>query len=207
MPKTPTRARTVSRRAALKAFGASAGAVTFLPWLSDEGMLAFTRLQQTNAAPALKVLTAPQYATLEVLVEAIIPADDRSPGAKEARVADYVDLLLSESEEEMRQQWIDGLTTIDAEAGQRFGTPFAKLSEAQLETLLTDISRNERTGEEPLERFFTVAKNATIHGYYTSEIGIHQELQYKGNQILAEFVGCETEDGTDCTHCGQKAEA
>jgi hypothetical protein len=207
MPKTPTRARTVSRRAALKAFGASAGAVTFLPWLSDEGMLAFTRLQQTNAAPALKVLTAPQYATLEVLVEAIIPADDRSPGAKEARVADYVDLLLSESEEEMRQQWIDGLTTIDAEAGQRFGTPFAKLSEAQLETLLTDVSRNERTGEEPLERFFTVAKNATIHGYYTSEIGIHQELQYKGNQILAEFVGCETEDGTDCTHCGQKAEA
>jgi hypothetical protein len=35
--------------------------------------------------------------------------------------------------------------------------------------------------------------------------GIHQELRYKGNQVLAEFVGCHTVDGKDCPHCGQKA--
>ena len=47
-------------------------------------------------APQPKVLSRPQFETLEVLVEAIIPTDDRSPGAKQARVADYIDLLLSE---------------------------------------------------------------------------------------------------------------
>jgi len=49
-----------------------------------------------------------------------------------------------------------------------------------------------------------MAKEATIRGYYTSATGIHEELRYKGNQFLREFVGCETEDGKDCPHCGQK---
>jgi gluconate 2-dehydrogenase subunit 3-like protein len=40
----------------------------------------------------------PATVTLETLVEAIIPTDDRSPGAKQARVADYIDLLLSEAD-------------------------------------------------------------------------------------------------------------
>jgi outer membrane biosynthesis protein TonB len=62
-------------------------------------------------------------------------------------------------------------------------------------------------GKSPVEKFFVTAKQATIHGYYSSEIGIHKELRYKGNQILAEFVGCHTVDGKDCPHCGQKAQA
>ena len=33
-------------------------------------------------------------------------------------------------------------------------------------------------------------KDATIRGYYTSEIGIHRELTYQGNKFLREFVGC-----------------
>ena len=63
----------VSRRAALKAFGTGIGTVAALPWLSDEGLLAFARIQETNAAPQLKVLSPSQFATLEVLVDAIIP--------------------------------------------------------------------------------------------------------------------------------------
>jgi gluconate 2-dehydrogenase subunit 3-like protein len=204
-------ARAVSRRTAIKALGASAGALTFLPWLSEENAQAFTLLQATKAPPNLKVLTPAQYAALTVLVEAIIPADERSPGAKEARVADYIDLALLESEDAQRQQFLDGLAALDAEATTRSGGAFAKMAPAQVETLLTDISRNERPAEgvEPsaLEKFFVAAKQATIHGYYTSEIGIHKELRYKGNQMLADFVGCETEDGKDCPHCGQKARA
>src|SRR5688572_24697487 len=99
---------TVSRRAALKALGASAGAAAFVPWLSDEGLLAYHALQTTQAPPKLLVLSPAQYATLEALVETIIPTDERSPGAKEARVADYVDLLLSESSDDAKLQWLGG---------------------------------------------------------------------------------------------------
>jgi len=232
----------VTRRTALKALGATAGA--FLPWLSDEGLVAFAEVQAKKAPPRLKVLTAAQYATVETLVEAIIPADERSPGAREARVADYIDLLLSEAEAPLRQQWLAGLAAFDAEAGKRYGAPFVKLPEDQVVALLTDISqyevakpkpaadaaldipRNEQPKPQPpqvdtllgdvgkhppertsLEAFFANTKQATIHGYYTSEIGIHKELRYKGNQILAEFVGCLTVDGKDCPHCGRKAKA
>jgi Gluconate 2-dehydrogenase subunit 3 len=199
----------VSRRTAIKALGAS-GALTFLPWLSEENVQAFAAVQATKAPPTLKVLTSAQYATVETLVEAIIPADERSPGAKEARVADYIDLALSETEETQRQQFLDGLAALDAEAAARTGGAFVKMTPAQVEALLTDMSRNEMPAEgaqqTKAEQFFVAAKQATIHGYYTSEIGIHKELRYKGLQLLAEFQGCHTVDGKDCPHCGQKAQ-
>ena len=202
----PTNA--VSRRTAIKALGAS-GALTFLPWLSEESAEAFATLQATQAPPTLKVLTPAHDATVERLVEAIIPADERSPGAKEARVADYIDLALGDAEDTLRQQFLDGLTLLDVEANTRGGAPFVRLTPAQVETFLGELAKNEKPPEgvqaTPLAKFFVGAKQATIHGYYTSEIGIHKELRYKGNQLLAEFVGCQTEDGKDCPHCGQKA--
>jgi hypothetical protein len=237
----------LTRRTALKTLAAGAGTVTFLPWLSDEGLAAFAEIRTAEALPSLKAMTAAQYATTEALVEAIIPADERSPGAKEARVADYFDLLLSETRPPLKQEWLEGLAALDAEATSRFGVPFVRLDPGQVEALLTDISAYERAkpgpvvpdapadvsrseqprekpvlmedifGEvevvdpavrrQPLETFFALTKRATIHGYYTSEIGIHKELRYKGNRFLLKFVGCETQDGKDCPYCGQKAKA
>jgi len=229
--KTPL----VTRRTALKALGAAA----LLPWLSDEGLAEFAAVQAKKAPPRLKVLTPAQYRTVDALVEAIIPRDERSPGAREARVADYIDLLLGEADAPMRDQWLAGLAALDAEAVTRFRVPFVRLSEEQSTALLTDISRYETAKPKadagleiprneqpkplpprvdsllgdirhprerpPLEAFFADTKQATIHGYYTSEIGIHQDLRYKGNTLLAEFVGCLTVDGKDCPHCGRKA--
>jgi len=191
-----------SRRTALKALGT----VAALPWLSDSGLLAFARIQEAHASPQPKVLSAPQFRTLEALVETIIPTDDRSPGAKDARVADYIDLWLSESEPDRVLRWMGGLAALDAESAARFKTPFVNATAAQADAIMRDISRNEADPHTPLEEFFVTAKLATVRGYYTSEIGIHKELRYQGNKFLREFVGCETENGKDCPHCRQKAE-
>jgi hypothetical protein len=51
---------TISRRAALKTLGAAASSAAVGPWLSDEGLLAFARIQTAGAAPALTVLSAAQ---------------------------------------------------------------------------------------------------------------------------------------------------
>jgi hypothetical protein len=194
----------VSRREALRAIGTGIGTITALPWLSDEGLLAFARIQETSAAPQPQVLSPLQFETLEVLVDGIIPSDDRSRGAKHARVADYVDLLLSESDRGLALQWFGGIAALDAGAVARFGKPFRLLGEDQVEAILQTVSRNEKAPTTPLETFFVMAKQATIRGYYTSKIGIHDDLRYKGNQFLKEFAGCQTEDGEDCPHCGQK---
>ena len=191
----------VSRRTALKALGTTAA---LLPALSPDGLMAFVRIQTGSAAPAPKVLSVSDFRTLEVLVEAIIPTDERSPGAKDARVADYIDLLLSESDDELALQWMGGLAALNQEATLRFRRPFVGLDAAQIDSVLAGISKNELDPVTPLEHFFVMTKQATIRGYYSSEIGIHRELRYKGNQFLQEFVGCATEDGKDCPHCGQK---
>jgi hypothetical protein len=195
----------LGRRAALKTLGAGASAIALVPWLSDEGALAFFEIQKSAAPPALRALSAAQFRTIEALTEAIIPTDERSPGAKAARVPEYIDLLLSEQEEHVRKQFLDGLVALDADSQSRFQKPFAALDASEVEALLTELSRNEKNPQTPSEKFFKNAKNGTIHGYYTSEIGIHKELRYQGRKILQEYVGCLTVDGKDCPHCGQKA--
>ncbi|HUE88097.1 MAG TPA: gluconate 2-dehydrogenase subunit 3 family protein [Vicinamibacterales bacterium] len=191
----------VTRRAALKALGTTAA---LLPALSPDGLAAYARIQAGQSAPVPKLLSAREFDTLELLVEAIIPTDERSPGAREARVADYIDLLLSESEHDLALQWIGGLAALDREAVSRFAAPFARLTPDQVDAILADISRNESDPATPLERFFVMTKQATVRGYYSSEIGIHRELRYQGNQFLQTFVGCATEDGQRCPHCGQE---
>jgi len=53
------------------------------------------------------------------------------------------------------------------------------------------LSDNVHMTELPEVRFFKELKRITVEGYYTSKIGIHDELQYKGNRILKEYVGCD----------------
>lgn len=177
----------VSRRTALRALASG-----FVAWpvLSGSAAEAFAAVQRAGGEPELHFLTRGQYDAVDALAEAIIPADDRSAGGRAARVADYVDLLLSESSPEIKTAWAEGLRALEAESTRRFGGGVARLSAPQLAELLTNISKREAAPQTPIEEFFVVVKDATIRGYYSSEIGIHKELDYKGNQILTEFVGC-----------------
>jgi hypothetical protein len=184
---------TISRRDALKAFATAVGAVMPAAALSEAAWAqAIAVRQQAAAAPAtaLKFFTAAQHHTVDVLSELIIPADGHSPGASAAKVADFIDYLLSGAVDIEQAAWRDGLTGLDTMATQRFGRAFAGCAPDQQVTLLTEISANEADPKAPVEQLFVFAKERTIQGYYTSEIGIHKELGYRGQQFLNEFVGC-----------------
>lgn len=51
------------------------------------------------------------------------------------------------------------------------------------------MARNEGEPRTVLERFFSVVKQATVKGYYTSRVGIEEDLRYRGNTALSEFAG------------------
>jgi gluconate 2-dehydrogenase gamma chain len=180
----------LSRRDALK-IAMGVGAAAMIPLVPVEIAEAAQRAVASGKPPALKFFTAAQHRTVDALTEVIIPTDERSPGARAAKVADYLDFVLNESSAEARQSWKDGLTSLDEVSTAQFGKPFADLTGEQQVAIVTDAAKNEGKPTTPLERFFGEAKGRTIHGYYTSEIGIHQELKYKGNQFLPEFVGCD----------------
>jgi Gluconate 2-dehydrogenase subunit 3 len=183
----------LTRRDALKALVAGIGAATVIPLVpadvAEAAQKAVAKRKAAAAAP--KFFTPAQHRTVDVLSELIIPADDRSPGAKAAQVADYIDFALSESPADAKTQWTEGLTALDAASHAQYGKAFADATPEQQTALLTEVAKNEFNPTTPLEKFFREAKARTIFGYYTSKIGIHEELKYKGNQFLPEFVGCD----------------
>jgi hypothetical protein len=129
---------------------------------------------------------------VEELSETIIPADSHSGGAKAAKVADYIDQVLRESFDETRKSlWREGLHLIDAMSQHYHGKTFVNAAPDDRIALLTVLSDHENMTDLPEVRFFLQLKHMTVTGYYTSKIGIHDDLQYKGNRVLQEYVGCD----------------
>ena len=146
----------------------------------------------TAASSGAKFFTPPEYALVEELSEMIVPADEHSPGAKAAKVAAHIDGRLAEAWEPAdRTTWRDGLALVDQLSRDTSGKPFLESSPAERLSLLTRIAQNEQKPQKPEEHFFVELKGRVVHAYYTSEIGIKQDLEYKGNTYLAEFVGVD----------------
>jgi hypothetical protein len=144
------------------------------------------------ARPALKFFSPEEFAMLDELTELIIPTDEHSPGARAAGVAAYLDSQLAESiEEDHKRKWHEGLQRVDALSHEIHGEPFMQASPDQRVAVLARIAQNERKPQTPDERFFVELKSSTADAYYSSKIGIHQEMEYKGNVLLPEFVGYE----------------
>lgn len=134
--------------------------------------------------------TRDEFALVDELTELIIPTDDHSPGARAAKVAGYIDFRLSESfEEQPKITWRDGLKVIEQLSQEIHGKRFLDATREQRIALLTRISQNEMKPEKPEEKFFKELKYRATRAYYSSRIGIHDEMEYKGNTYLKEFVG------------------
>jgi hypothetical protein len=141
---------------------------------------------------AHRFLTPDEFAMLDELSELIIPADEHSHGAHDAKVAEFIDGRLAESfTDEPKQEWREGLKLIDQISVEMNGKPFMQSSPDQRVAVLTRIARNESKPEKPEEKFFVTLKSGVARVYYTSKIGIHDELEYKGNTYLKEFVGVD----------------
>jgi Gluconate 2-dehydrogenase subunit 3 len=151
-----------------------------------------TKEQSAEPKSAARFFTPAQYALVEELSETIIPADSHSGGAKAAKVAEYIDQVLREGSDESRKTlWREGLRLIDVMSQHYHGKPFVNASPEDRIAVLTVLSNNEHMTDLPEVRFFIELKRLTVQGYYTSKIGIHDELEYKGNRILQEYVGCD----------------
>jgi len=145
-----------------------------------------------EAKSATRFLTRAEYELIEELSETIIPADSHSGGAKASKVADYIEQVLHASvDDNQRSDWRQGLRLVDLMSQHYNGKLFVDSSFEERIAVLTVLSDNDHMTDLTEVRFFRDLKYLTIQGYYTSKIGIHDELEYKGNVALMEFVGCE----------------
>jgi len=189
----------VNRRDALRTMAASAVGVAALPvWV--ESLTAQARAEaHAHAADAAlaaqswtpAVLTARQNDAIVALTDLIIPATD-TPGAKAALVNRFVDRVLASASATERDEFVNGLTWLDGRCRARFGHDLVAASPADLTELLTPFAKD---GTHPADdsagvAFFHALKSMTINGYYTTEIGLRQELGEDGRMVLPAFEGC-----------------
>jgi hypothetical protein len=144
-----------------------------------------------EAAGELKFFSAAQNALVDRLTEMIIPADDHSPGAHAASVSRFIDGVLAAGDDKGRTEWAAGLKAVEAEATAKFQKPLLECSAGQQDQIMAAMAENEENPRSEIERFFVELKSRTISGYYTSQIGLLQDLEYKGNVPLAEYPGCD----------------
>jgi hypothetical protein len=145
-----------------------------------------------SAEDQRRFFAPPEFAVVNELTELIIPADDHSPGARAAGVAAYIDARLAESLDAQHQDlWRKGVQLVNQASLQMHGKAFLESSPAERTAVVQRMAQNEEEPKSPEEMFFTELKRATVHAYYTSKIGIHQEMEYKGNVLLNQFVGTE----------------
>jgi len=168
------------RRRALKIMGAI-GVSCMFPYEADElyGQEHTHQEGQPAPLPRPKAFNPSEFALVSRVADLIIPATN-TPGALGAGVPFYIDSVVAASDPLLAVvrkglEWLTGLG-------------FLKLTEVQQVAVLETISKNaDAGGEGDPERFWRAIKAMTADGYYTSKIGLRDELGYKGNTVLDHF--------------------
>ncbi len=190
--------KSISRRDILRTLAVTAAGGTVLQVIPAEAAAYVHQVvrKEKAAAPAgkytPKYFSAPQYATLIALCDAIIPKDEKSGGAVEAGAPEFIDLLTSENEK-YQLRLGGGLFWLDGFCSDRYGKVFLECAPEQKKEVLDLIAfRKNAKQDSALSQgvaFFAFLRRLTCDGYYTSKIGV-ADLGYIGNTSLHEFPGC-----------------
>ena len=161
-----------------------------------------------------KFFTSHEWEEVRVLVDLILPRDERSGSATDAGVPEFMDFIMTDPKEddrgrEQRQTAMrGGLAWIDAETNKRFGHDFVAASDAERRSLLDDIAHfeeeeedegNQASGARDLrvklghgKAFFSSFRDLTAAGFWSSRTGV-EDLAYQGDTVVAEWTGCPPE--------------
>jgi hypothetical protein len=136
-----------------------------------------------------------EFALTDELSDIIIPTDEKSPGAKAAKVAAFIDSYFAQAyapdQIEERNGFRQGLKLFAGKSRDEHIAMFTRAAEHE------HAARTRRHGGAgaapgltPEEKFYRHLKALTIRGYYTTAIGIHQDMDYKGNVFqTGEYAG------------------
>jgi hypothetical protein len=184
----------ISRRAALELL-AGAPAAAVLVWTPAEAQQAHEHATAAQAAAKAsafkpKFFTAHEHATVAVLVDLIIPRDERSGSATDAGVPAFMDFMMID--QPLRQVAMrGGLALVDRLSTDRFDRRFVNASDPQRRQLLDEIAyvSNPDPGLTHAIAFFSSFRDLTASGFWSTKMGV-ADLQYSGNVFLDEWNGC-----------------
>jgi hypothetical protein len=131
---------------------------------------------------------------LDEVGETILPATASSPGAKEAKIGEFMKAIVSDCYEEKDQHiFMDGIAKLNAASNEKYSNDFPELSADEKHDLLVAIDKEakdygERKQKDEPAHYFTMMKQLTLWGYFTSEVGSKKALRYE--PLPGKYEGC-----------------
>ncbi len=188
----------MNRRDALKVLGVAplAGALDWSRPGIDRATEFVARLHEEPAVAAdytPKFFTPHEWRTVRVLSDILIPKDERSGSATDAKAPEFIDFMLMDKEtsEGSRVSMRGGLAWLDSEMRKRFGTDFLSSSEANRRAVLDDIAYPEKANPEFKRgsQWFDRFRNNVGAAFFSSAMG-WKDLQDMGNVFNPGWNGC-----------------
>ena len=130
------------------------------------------------------LFTDKQVALMNEIADTILPAT-KSPGAKEAKVGDFMAVMVLDCYEEKNQKvFTEGLKKIDELSEQKYNNSFVEADPKQRTELLTALDKEQKEYQDKKAKddpshYFRMMKELTLLGYFTSKEGATQALRYK----------------------------
>ena len=148
------------------------------------------RAAQAGAGFEPKFFTPHEWETLRVLVDLIIPRDERSGSATDAGVPEFMDFIMTDQPDNQTAMR-GGLAWLDAECRRRLGKTFVECADAERTAVLDDIAWPARARPELSHgvAFLNSFRDLTASGFWSSKMGV-EDLQYYGNTFVPEWKGC-----------------
>ena len=178
-----------SRRDALRALGTAIVAAGAFDRLLAEQVhqMAAQSAVASGGAYTPTALSPHAYRTVERLTDLIVPVENGRPGALEAGVPAWIDMLAG-ANDELKAIYVAGVAWLDQTMKRRGGMDFVTASPAD-QTALVDLIAYRRNDTLDLNagiQFFTWVRRMTVDGFYTSRVGMRDV--YLGNSPSVTFT-------------------
>lgn len=125
--------------------------------------------------------TPHEMATITVLADIIIPKDEKSGSASDAKVPEFIEFIAKDLPEH-QLPLRGGLRWLDLQCATRYGQPFVSCAAPQQLEMVTKIAYPKRTTRDllPGVTFFNRMRDLTATGFFTSKMGM-ADIGYVGN--------------------------
>jgi len=139
-------------------------------------------LEYYNKLMAEKFFDEHEMKTISVLADIIIPKDDTSGSATDAKVPDFIEFIVKDKPSHQTPMR-GGLKWLDLHCMKKFTNSFVECSASQQIEMVDEIAFPEKAKPEMQQgvAFFNLMRDLTATGFFTSKIGI-DDLGYVGNR-------------------------
>lgn len=136
-------------------------------------------LQGCNPAKkqaVLGILDKNQLSIVEELAETILPKTESGPGAKEVKIGEYINSIVSDCfDEETQNTVVNGIKKLDELSQSKFENSFSKLASKDKNEVLLVLEKESKSYNKNVSaggqrHYYTIMKGLTISGYRSSEL-------------------------------------